>query len=319
MLRDWVGEERAKESTGRISAALAAAAASARDPSDFYDCTPQSIGQCVAIAALTSIMPGTGAAALAYVVPQRARKGEQPQLQFMFSHRGLNALARRTGQTMIPIPVGHSDEIDVDADGGVRIVNRDIDNPPMTENDLRGVVVVVKEIASGKTITRGWVPKKVIDARKAVSRSASSQYGPWANWPVEMAMKTAMHYAISRGWCVIDDASATRGVSEEHQQDLRLAKQASGNIEGPTGNAALDSFADTQLGDETSGVGPVDESPQEPAVPAFDLFAGAIDRARSDGGLNKINDDIAKDTALSFEERQELSGRIESKREELSK
>lgn len=220
MLTDWVGTERAGEATGRISAALAAAAASAKDPSDFYDCTPQSIGQCIAVAALTEIMPGTGAAALAYVVPQRARKGEPPQLQFMFSHRGLNALARRTGQTMIAVPVGHKDELDFSPTGDVIVRNRDIDNPPSVESELRGVLLTVQEIGNGQVTCRQFVPKKLIDKRRASSRAGQNQYGPWSNWYVEMAMKTAMHYAIARGWCVIDDAAATRALSVEQQQDL---------------------------------------------------------------------------------------------------
>lgn len=220
LLTDWVGKDRAGEATGRISAALAASAASAKNPSDFYQCTVESIGQCIAVAALTEIMPGTGAAALAYVIPQRPRANEKPQLQFMFSHRGLNALARRTGQTMIAIPIGHDDKITFDDSGEVRVVDRDIDNPPTDEKQLRGIIIAVREISNGVTICRGWVPKKLIDQRKAVSRSASSSYSPWAKWYVEMAMKTAMHYAIARGWCVIDDAAATRALSAEAAQDL---------------------------------------------------------------------------------------------------
>lgn len=233
MLRDWVGEERAGEATGRISAALAASAAAARNPQDFYECTPQSIGQCIAVAALTEIMPGTGATALAYLIPRRPRKGEQPQLQFQFSHRGLNALARRSGQTMIAIPISFRDELQVNEDGDVRVTNRDIDHPPSSQKELRGVIIAVKEIANGNTIYRGWVPVSVINIRR--DKSDSYQFAlrndwakatdPWHCWPVEMSMKAAMHYAISRGWCVIDDAAATRALSAEQAQDLRIVSR----------------------------------------------------------------------------------------------
>ena len=223
LLKDWVGEERAAEATGRISAALSASAASARDPSDFYACTPQSIAVCVATAALTGIMPGTGSCALAYVQPQRARKSEPPMLQYSLSHRGLNALARRSGQTMIAIPIGFGDKISVTESGDIRIIERDIDNPPMKFEELRGVVVIVRELETSVVTCTQWVPIKLIEPRRAMSRSWSGngrQYSPWENWPVEMSMKTAMHYAISRGWCVIDDADSTKAISADNSNDV---------------------------------------------------------------------------------------------------
>ena len=220
LFADWVGEERAREGTGRIAVAVSASAAAARDPKDFYACTPQSIATCIAVAALTGIMPSTGASALAYLIPQPARSGEPPMLQYMLSHRGLNALARRCGQTMIAVPISHSDEIKVDEFGQFQVVSRDIDNPPTTENELRGVVVIVKQLETGLATATGWVPKKLIDQRKAVSRSASSKYSPWSGWYVEMAMKTAMHYAVSRGWCVIDDTEAVRALATDQAADV---------------------------------------------------------------------------------------------------
>lgn len=230
LLTQWVGEDRAAEATGRLTVSLASAAAAAKDPSDFYACTAQSVASAIATAALTGIMPGTGSSALAYVIPQRPRKNEAPQLQYMLSHRGLNALALRCGQQMIAVPIGHDDKIDVSPDGDVIIRSRDLDNPPMAYGELRGVIVIVRRIDSAQVIASQWVPKKLIEQRKAMSRSASSTYGPWHNWPVEMAMKTAMHYAISRGWCVIDDTEATRALTVEQDTDL-LAESPAGLIE----------------------------------------------------------------------------------------
>lgn len=220
-LVDWVGEERAKEATGRISAALAAAAASARDPSMFYECTTPSIATVVAISALTGIMPSTGAGALAYAIPRRPRRNEQPQLQYSLSHRGLNALARRSGQTMLAIPVSERDELST-TNGETALVNQDIDNPPRDYDDLRGVILVVKELASGRVTFSGFVAKAVIDKRRA--KSAAGNAGPWKDWPVEMASKTAMHYAAARGWCVIDDTAAKRALSVDIEMDTTPEK-----------------------------------------------------------------------------------------------
>lgn len=230
LLVEWVGEEKANEAAGRISAALSASAAAAKNPSDFYDCTLDSIGRCIAIAALTEIMPSTGSTALAYLIPRRARKGERPQLQYQLSHRGLNALARRTGQTMIAVPISHRDELEFTEDGDPIVKNRDIDNPPTTEEDLRGVLVLVRELNTGQVVCRGWVPVSLINTRRATSDSYryaekndwAKNSDPWHVWYVEMAIKTAMHYAISRGWCVVDDTASVRAISQDQSQDLAV-------------------------------------------------------------------------------------------------
>jgi len=255
MLTTLVGDERAKEASGRVSAALAASRASARDPSDFDACTVQSIGQVVAISALTGIYPGTGAAALAYAIPRRPRKGEDPQLTYQLSHRGLNALANRAGSHMVAIPIGYDDQIEVTETGDVIIRSMDLDNPPTTEAELRGVIVLVKRIDTGTLVCSGWVPKKLIHERRDVSDSykyAESPKGdwsksssPWHAWYTTQAMKTAMHYAIGRGWCVIDDTEAQRALSADVQGDIidvesrpldrvKLARNELPAIEGPT-------------------------------------------------------------------------------------
>lgn len=227
LLTAWVGEDRAKEATGRISAALAASAASARDPSDFYECTPESVGTVIAVSALTGIMPATGATALAYAIPRRARRGEKPQLQYNLSHRGINALARRCGQTVLAVPISDRDGIDVTDSGEVVILHRDIDRPPTSYEDCRGVAVIVKELATGRVTFTGFVPKAVIEPRRAMSDSWKNErarsYSPWTNWPVEMMMKTAIHYAVGRGWCVIDDTAATRALAVDQQSDFNPA------------------------------------------------------------------------------------------------
>ena len=228
MLQSLVGEERAKEATGRVAAALAASRANAKDPTDFDNCTQQSIGQVVAISALTGIYPGTGAAALAYAIPRRPRKGEDPQLTYQLSHRGLNALANRAGSHMVPVPVGFNDTIETTEAGDVVIKSMDLDNPPTTEAELRGVIVQVKRIDTGVLVCSAWVPKKLIDQRRDTSDSYryaeknewAKASSPWHAWPVPQAMKTAMHYVIGRGLCVIDDTEAQRALAADVQSDI---------------------------------------------------------------------------------------------------
>jgi recombinational DNA repair protein RecT len=231
MLDHWGA--RSHEAVGRISCAMAAAAAAARDPADLLSCTPQSVAHCVAVAAMTGIMPGTGPAALAYLVPQRPRKGEPPQLQLVLSHRGLAALARRCGQTMVAIPIGQRDNIEITRDGQVSVRKLDLDQPPMTWDELRGVIVVVRDLRAGRVVHRGWVARALIERRRAMSRSAASDYSPWSAWPVEMAMKTAMHYAVSRGWCVIDDTAAALALAAEAEMDQQQQQQQQQSMQSP--------------------------------------------------------------------------------------
>lgn len=237
MLSEWAGEQRAKDSIGRVTVALSAAAASAKDPSDFYACTPQSVAHVVAISALTGIMPGTGAGALAYVIPRRDRKDDPPKLRYQLSHRGLNLLANRAGMTMIPVPVSKSDNIKLDAFGEVDMSEIDIENPPTSEGEFRGICLAVKSLATGAIVTRQFLPKKIIDERR--NGSDSYQYAeknewakksdPWHKWYVEMAMKTAMHYAIARGWCVINDAESQRAIAADVESDIAALPEPANN------------------------------------------------------------------------------------------
>lgn len=228
LLIEWVGEARAREAKGRITSAFSSAALSARDPSDFYACTAASVAQCVAISALTGIMPSTGATALAYLIPRRPRKGEDPQLQYQLSHRGIAALASRAGMILIPVPVGYLDHLII-RDGEVSEHEGNPDEPPMYWDELRGVALLVKDRTTGVVLYRGWVAKVVIEKRRDMSDSFhwaegegdwAKERSTWHKWGIEMAMKTAMHYAIGRGWAIIDDTEAVRALSMDVSSDV---------------------------------------------------------------------------------------------------
>ena len=238
ILSEWVGEARAQEAIGRIATAINTSAASAKNPADFYACTPASIGKVVAISALTGIMVGTGQGALAYAIPRRPRQNEPPQLQFQLSHRGVAALAKRAGFSLVAHPIHVNDVLSMDENSEVQVVKRDFDNPPMTEADLRGVLVVVKSIETGVCVAKGFVAKSLINQRRDKSdsyryaerskESWAKDNSTWHQWYVEMAMKTAMHYAINRGWCVVDDTEAVRALSVDSEGDVAPQEQPQG-------------------------------------------------------------------------------------------
>ena len=259
ILSEWVGEARAQEAIGRIATAINTSAASAKNPADFYACTPASIGKVVAISALTGIMVGTGQGALAYAIPRRPRKNEPPQLQFQLSHRGVAALAKRAGFSLVAHPIHVNDVLSIDENSEVQVVKRDFDNPPMAEADLRGVLVVVKSIATGVCVAKGFVAKSLINQRREKSDSYryaemskdswAKDNSTWHQWYVEMAMKTAMHYAINRGWCVVDDTEAVRALSVDSEGDIAPQEQPQGADKSRT-----DELTDRLLGFEPESV-----------------------------------------------------------------
>src|SRR3990167_6862887 len=85
------------------------------------------------------------------------------------------------------------------------------------------------------------MPKSLIEKRRAMSRSWNGngqKYSPWHNWPVEMAIKTAMHYAIGRGWCVIDDTDAARALNADAEPPpIEMAGVSEAPL--PTGRGSL--------------------------------------------------------------------------------
>jgi hypothetical protein len=166
----------------------------------------------------------------------------------------------RCKQMMIATPIGPRDEIRDDGRGGVVVVSRDLDMPPLTYNDLRGVVVAVHNLTTGTAIHSGWVPKIIIDQRRRCSAFTSREDSPWSLWPIEMSMKTAAHYAIGRGWCVIDDSALVKALEVEAsiEASLQQEQQEAGRLtEQPAGRRSQsDRLADL--------LSEPDDAPEEP-------------------------------------------------------
>lgn len=313
LLTDWVGQDRASEAIGRVAVALSAAASASKKPEDFYDCTPESVGAVIAISALTGIMVGNTRNSLAYAIPRRQRKGEQPQLRYELSHRGVAALAKRSGQFLVPIPVSHADDVGIDENGEIIVKHIDIDNPPQTFEDLRGIVLLVKDLATNNVLFRGWVPKSSIEKRRnksegyrfALSNDWAQATDPWHAWPIEQSMKTAMHYAVSRGWCVIDDTSSIRALSVDSENSFGSSSVI---IDAqPTKRInSLDSLTDRITGTSSEQQQPeqgtsekeTDETTKTEPPDLFMRLLGSI----TDAASEKEYDDISEKVDANWEE-----------------
>lgn len=312
VLSEWVGEERARESVGRVTVALTAAMSSAKDPRDFYACTPNSVAHVIAISALSGIMPSTGAGALAWVLPRRDRKEEAPKLRYQLSHRGVNALAARAGMVMIPIPVNRTDKITLSPLGDVDLTGIDIENPPTSESEFRGICLVVKDIRSGSVVTCQFVPKKVIDERRNASDSYqfakknqwAQKSDPWHKWYVEMAMKTAMHYAIGRGWCVIDDSAAQRALTLDQENDLTPIESDESKSSRLDQLASMLGHADPapEHEEDKSDVIDVDHEParNEPSVSQETESRASSDEAPFEDSAEETTAESPKETVSRF-------------------
>jgi phage RecT family recombinase len=203
LLGELLGTDEAKQIAARLAITLRQIAASA--PA-IYDCEPASVAECVALSALSGLNPG-GPLPHVYVVPRRI-KGVQ-RLQWMISWRGLAELARRSGYAVRAVPVHREDSFTLTLGLSPDIQHAPSDAwPPTVHEDLRGVYVVATEIETGRLVGFEWVSASVIEARRAKSDSWKSGYGPWKEWPVEMALKTAIRYAIQRGLVSISDLGA---------------------------------------------------------------------------------------------------------------
>lgn len=206
IVRGLVGDDRAKEAAGRFALAFRSVAMASPQ---IYDARPQSVALAVAMCALTGLMPG-GPLPQCYVIPRKEKNPETnrwdiPGVQWMISWRGLKTLVERTGARLRAVPVWKGEEFDI-VEGlkpDLRHV-RDIDAEGGWE-ELRACYVVV----SFPDGSHAWdaIGRKRIEARRAASDSykRDPDSSPWTKWPIEMALKTAVRYCISRGIAPIDE------------------------------------------------------------------------------------------------------------------
>ena len=214
-LTSIVAPERVAEATGRLALAIRQAAVA--NPK-VYECDRQSIAQAVAMSALTGLQPG-GVKPDVYLIP-RGR-----QLQWQVSARGLQKLFARVGWVRMVAQVVHAeDEYRVVLGTDDRIEHVPCGKYPESLADVRAIYVVGQHRDGYKVCVD--VPMGAILARKKKSQSGNV----WSEWPLEMAQKTAVTYAISRGHF---------GALED-QSDLGLVHQVeSRSYDAPEARPAL--------------------------------------------------------------------------------
>lgn len=269
------GEERGKQLAAQFAMTFDAAAR--RDPK-ILDCTRDSIAQALATSIFTGLQAG-GPAPECYLIPRSNRRQVDGQwqsvseLNWMISWRGMLTLAGRSGYGIRAVCVHMGDTLTNDGDAldllswaPPKLVMGDGER---TMDTLRGVVVVAYDKKTREFCGWEWVPNTTIVARRnvsdayqrGISTTTTEGYGrskttrektaeeiergrasPWFQWPLEMALKTGIRYAISRALVPIDVTMAAAMTREDEDDrnviDAEVATQPA-QSSAPKGRAAL--------------------------------------------------------------------------------
>jgi len=180
----------------RVVMAFIDAVKKAKKPGDYYDCTDASIAVAIATSAATGLYPG-GPNPQVYLVPMRPNSNAPMELNWWITHRGLARLAFEAGFGVRAVPVCKDDKIVISFGEVAEHTAANEDFWPSSLTDLRGIVVVVRALKEDMIVCRSWVPLALIQKRKSKSKMSGS--GPWVDWPIEMAQKTAIKYVFARG------------------------------------------------------------------------------------------------------------------------
>lgn len=196
----------------RVTLSFMTALQSARKPQDLANARPESIAACVAQSHDTGLYPG-GPHPDVYLVPQSG------DLQWRITHRGLCKLAARAGYSIMTVPVGRADRVRISMG---ELVEHDQDPATCVESldDLLGVAVVIRRMDTGAVVARPWVPAAIIDRRRRSSRMSST--GPWKDWPIEMAQKSAILYCAARGTMPLESPEMDRVTAIEYREEEQL-------------------------------------------------------------------------------------------------
>lgn len=252
------GEEKGKQLAAGAAMTIGAAA---RVNPQIRDCTPDSVAAAVAMTIYTGLQPGGPAPHVYLLPRSNRRQvnGEWVnvnELQWMVSWRGLAELARRSGYGIRAVAVHEGDSLTnlgTEETGMLDLLSW---SPPAlymgdgarTWDTLRGVVVVAYDLSTKQPHGWEWVPRSTIEARRDVSDAykrgmdpnktdgfgrnkttrpktadeiEQGKASPWFKWPVEMALKSGVRYAISRGIVPLDVA-ASSAVQADDEADREV-------------------------------------------------------------------------------------------------
>jgi hypothetical protein len=114
-------------------------------------------------------------------------------------------LANRAGYTINVALVSDGDEIDIQYGEAVHHRSANIAVQPGKE-DTVGAIVVIRRATDTRPLIRFWVPRSVIESRRAAGQGDKSE--PWNRWWASMAQGAAIREAFARGVAPIEEMEA---------------------------------------------------------------------------------------------------------------
>lgn len=189
IIKQMLGDEEAQQLMGKV--VLLFKQLSNTNP-QIRACTPASISRAMAMAAMTglSVMP---IAPEAYILPRRNNKNNGAmELNFQPSWRGWKKIADAQGIKMLPYLVYEGDEFELEYGTTPKLMHK----PKFLSSGYDKVqfAYVVAHYPDGE-------PQYVVMSKAQIEkrRKLAGSDVFWNNWTEEMALKTAIHYAVSRG------------------------------------------------------------------------------------------------------------------------
>lgn len=197
--------EQRDQAIGRVINAFRTGIASARDPSQLYAAIGNpagraSMARAIYESAVTGLYPG-GPLPDVYLTPRKIQ--DSPSIVWFPSFRGLLKLVERSGWAaeVTPVFVGEAFEVKATPSGPVYLHTPDpFPTEVRTLEELRGSIVRAFPPTGGEPRQITISQPEILKRR---ARSDGFKYGRgnsvWDQWPLEMAHKTALIYAIKRG------------------------------------------------------------------------------------------------------------------------
>lgn len=238
---------------------------------DIFECTPKSVANCIAMSAITGLMPG-GHNPDVDIIPRRNRKNDNRlELNWQISYRGYTRLARRAGYEIEPVLVFEGDHFDYEEGMYPKLEHKPNVETDRTWETMRFGYIRVFPIGSRDQTKVAFLTKKQIQQRRACAQSDVF----WSKWPLEQTLKTLCRYAGQREMFPCDDP-ARYALQKDIEQDVGNMEAKIVRPEGGSSSLDLLAGATAPVALPATDVEVVDDEPDEAEVFIASKQVGAL-------------------------------------------
>lgn len=245
-----IGEEALERAGMRLKVAILAAA----HPEKLRSCSPESIGKCIALSAMTQLYPGPGEMKPdVWLIPRdvKDRNGKvlRTDMNWQMGAAAYRRLARRAGFRLEPTLVFDGESFHLTLGTSPEISHEvNLDGEKNWET-LRLGYIVVRDLSTG-SVQVDWLNKKQIDQRRRKAMTDKV----WKEWPLEQSLKTLCNYAGQREMFPLDEVTRA-ALAADNQAET-------GGLDSPESTARQMS---AEM-DEKANATPIALPPREPEI-----------------------------------------------------